>query len=225
MKTQILIDNNHYIAIIEGRNYLIDTGAPFSVSENDHELNIDGINYYLNGSREIVSKVNDSGLICSHIDGIIGLNIISENVIDIDRNEMTISFNEPSMPNFEKRIDLNKKLIQMGGIQFDVTLNSKPCSAVFDTGAFVPYVSSDIIGNAPSIGNIEDYNPVLGRFRTTLHKIDIDIQGEIRTITVAKMTSQIQMMMSMIGVEAVLGIEALGAKRLRIDISNSRLEL
>ena len=179
----------------------------------------------MNGNREIVGKINDSGLISSHIDGIIGLNIISENVIDIDRNEMTISFNEPSMPSFEKGIVINKKLIQMGGIRFDVTLNSRPCSAVFDTGAFVSYVSSDIIGNASSIGNIEDYNPVLGRFRTTLHKIDIDIQGEIRTITVAKMTSQIQMMMSMIGVEAVLGIEALGAKRLKIDISNSRLEL
>ena len=82
--------NNHYIVNIDGYNFLIDTGSPFSfwISSLNKELTINEKKYYLHNRPSNFDVQSTFNLVGVQLDGFIGMDIISNTGLTIHKDEM-----------------------------------------------------------------------------------------------------------------------------------------
>ena len=172
--------NNHYAVDINGKNYLIDTGIPFSFSFDPsvHEIEIDGRIYPLMQKPIGVEPNKIFTLVGMKLDGFIGLDIISDTSLTIYKNG-TLYFSS------RNEDGLKIKNLDSIYILFQVNIDGEQGFYLLDTGAKYGYGVKRVFKNkTPFERNVYDYNPSLKELYSDMYHIDVSINRVTKTLDV-----------------------------------------
>jgi hypothetical protein len=89
----------------------------------------------------------------------------------------------------------------------------------FDSGAKLSYLSEDLLVGTP-IGEMEDFYPSIGTYKTNVYKIDVEIGGKVETLTFGLLPSSLRMLLDMSQTKGIIGTELLN--KYSIILSNLR---
>ena len=219
------IDNGHIVLIPKenGKRYIVDTGSLDSFSRVAETLTLDNEEKQLNSKPkmlQMLQRINDNHLLAQEVDGLLGLDILRGNVWEFDFASQSILVNEAAQPEYEESLPLS--ISPMTGLSFDLSVRERSCQGILDSGAFVSYASSSLVADVAPCGEIDDYHPELGAIHTTLHLLAIRLGNREFNIKAGKMPQLLETMMSIAGIDCVLGITMLGLKRCLLDLIHQR---
>ena len=236
------VNNGHIILVEQDKRFIIDTGSPLSFSREELTLTVGGEEFKLGpqSDRPIMSclqnnalsqlvgslitsslkKFDFSQLVDGQIDGLLGLDILKDKSWEFDFASNRILVNEESDRVYDNALALRNSL----GLFFKVKVNGNACQGLLDTGAFVSYASAKLVEGIPSCGTLKDYNPQLGEINTTKHKVNIQLCGQNFDNEVGKMPGLMNLLMTTVGLDFLMGITPLGLSACRLDLKKYRLE-
>ena len=227
------LKNNHMIVSVNtqtgSKTCIFDTGAPYTFFfENIKEYYIDGISWKVeyNPMFSYFAKfrVQIENMIGCHIDGFIGTDCMKGKcvVINFINQELSISSS-----------DMNEGIgVSMNHIYglpiFEMSINGIAVNSAFDSGAMFSFIDSNLIHQLqlkPQGRNYKDFNPLLGAFTASLYTGNIYVgttELEERNIAVSPAYDRA---MSMIGVDAFIGIDSLKETVLCLSYINNRITI
>jgi hypothetical protein len=197
--------DGHIIAHMKKFDYIMDTGSPFSFGRGTTVV-INGKNFPINSvgfggvTADSISKL--SGL---KVDGLIGMDILIHFDIRFTRNQITFSVTPIHHAGTAIKLP-----VDTGMVVPIITLNigHKDRKIFFDTGAKLSYLSEDLLVGV-STGEVEDFHPSIGTYKTKVYEIDVIIDGKVETLTFGSLPSSIRMLLQMSQTKGVIGTQLL----------------
>jgi len=222
------ISNSHYIIVTaEGLNLLVDTGSPVSFCEGNKRSVIlfSGIEYSVQPKIDVMEQINNSGLIHEKIDALIGMDILCHHSFEFDRVENVVKIDAPLAGEcYAYTIPMEVfNIMGQQGIALNVEINNQSVKTILDTGAWISYLSSSCLQGIAPVGRVEDFNPIFGKINATKHIVEMGIGGSSQNLAVAKMPNMLEMMMKMLGIDLVLGLDAIECDKICLDFLNGKL--
>lgn len=188
-----------HILILNNSDYwLIGTGSPFSLKDDNYHVSILMQDLETNAFVENLQRQVGEGLlneISRHIGlpikALIGSDFLENVDVSIDPLSETILFatpvdqNLPYYTGFKVPIEVPIEILM--GIpaideilidipMIEVSINGQTHKAFLDTGAKLSYISSDLLGGIEAVDrDVEDFFPLLGKFTTDVYPVDISI--------------------------------------------------
>ena len=176
MQYPIDIFDNHVILIDKDKRFLIDTGAPISISDGS---SIDVFNnIYSTEKTYHGANINEIGnYVGCGLNALIGNNILANYVFQIDFNNKLFSIWN-SLPeetiNTEDFIEADFQGIPT----IDVLVNNdNPITSWLDTGAKISYINKNYVQHLDSMENQKDFFPSYGEFEVPIYNIPLIFNG------------------------------------------------
>ena len=197
--------DGHIIIETSENKYLIDTGAPSSVSssnklclaDNDYQTQSN----YLGASPELLSTH-----IGTKIDGLVGTDILNKFDIIIDPTKSVLVLDSTNASIADHQVCLD---IFMGIPIFEVSIDGKQIRVFFDTGAKLSYLSPDIASSYPELEESEDFYPGVGKFSTKTFEVPCSIGTENIMLKVGILPKLLQATLMMANTSGIVGISIL----------------
>jgi hypothetical protein len=195
--------DGHIIFETDGREIMLDTGAPTSIGKN--EINFEGDTYvlqdnYLGVSLETISEW--SGL---EFDVLMGMDIIGGKDLLIDPANNSLVF--------EDRLEGSGHLLElktlMGIPMIEIEIAGETVELVLDTGAATSYLDPDLLEGLDSVDEREDYYPLIGRFNTPIYQLDVSLDEESIDLEFGRLPDLLQMTLMLTGCRGILGTQIL----------------
>lgn len=199
-------------------HYIVDTGSPLSFGHGTL-LIINGKNFSISNAgpggctAESISAL--SGL---SVDGLIGMDILIHFDVQFTRNRLIFSDGPISHADTAIKLPIIDLFLGVGPI-INLNIQQKDRRIYFDSGAKLAYLSKDLLVGTP-IGDMEDFHPSIGTYKTKVYKIDVVIDGKTETLTFGLLPSSIRMVLDFTQTEGFLGTELLN--KYSIILSNER---
>jgi len=197
----ITLVDNHIIIELDGKNILIDTGAPHSFGETS-EIKILGKIYNL-ADNYLGLTTNELGeYIGADIDIVLGGDVLSKiyflvdfqaNMLYMDRFPVTLDGRAITVSMF----------MNIPIIQFEI--NGQQIRAFLDTGAKISYLDPQITANYPSTGTETDFYPGVGQFSTATYEIPVTLNNCECSLVFGNLPELLQMSLMMANTRAILG--------------------
>ena len=206
MDYELNIQNNHYLAVINGRNFIIDTGSALSFvfDKSLTEIEIDGRPFPMSVNPLRLNQKKLEELIGVQIAGLLGLDLFGESgFLCLDKERMTVSFKTTALSPDAKSLPFTNMLALMAS----ATLNGQERSVILDTGAQIGYLSRDAAEGLEPKGKITDYAPSFGgEIKTESYAVPVEICGEESVSTMGEMKGLLKMTLGMLGVDGIIGL-------------------
>jgi hypothetical protein len=217
-KAPLRWESGHLYATLDGRDWLLDTGAPSSfgltgprLGERVHEI----ADSYLGLTAERLSE-----LVGHQTSGLLGADVLGDLdvLIDVPQGEVVFS---------ESQLALDGEVIPtdtfLGVPVVDAHVGGRPCHMFFDTGAQLSYLDSGLIGDAPALGPAADFYPGLGEFEVDTHRVELQLGALAQSIRCGVLPETLAMMLRMGDAEGIVGNELLDGRRLGLFLRRGQL--
>ena len=228
MDYKLVIENSHFIIVTEdAKRWLVDTGSPISFASEECCLQFGAGEYNVVASPAMIGDVNGSGLLEAPIDVLIGMDILRKHCLMFDRSNGTVTI-DGDMGLYEVRNTLPLRVTNIMGQSYvccDVSINGVSVNTILDTGACISYLSSSHLNGVESVGEVHDYNPILGEINVTKHEVTVGFDGFSKVIEVGKMPSMLELTMQMIGINFVMGLDCLDCDCFGLDLKDGKLHV
>jgi hypothetical protein len=209
--------DGHVIVQMNNFNYIVDTGSPLSFGRGNL-VSINGRNFPINTTAPGGITANSiSELSGLEVDGLIGMDILIHFDVQFTRNQITFS----DTPIFHADTAVKLPIIEtmMGIPIINLNIEQEDRRIFFDSGAKLSYLSEDLLVGTP-IGEMEDFYPSIGTYKTNVYKIDVEIGGKVETLTFGLLPSSLRMLLDMSQTKGIIGTELLN--KYSIILSNLR---
>ena len=213
----ITVHAGHLLIDAEGGRYLIDTGSPVSLAEAPvclagRDFSLEASTLGISSIESIVEQVG------TPFDALIGTDVLGEFDIDISLRERTLTL-------FDTFIDLSggapvEFVAGVPLIACEIAGRSAHC--FLDTGAPLSYLSGEWLETAPLLGEIEDFHPLLGRFRVETSATAIHCLGKEVTLRVGCMPDLLDCALRRAGSDGIIGTEMLEQYGFRLSQRQKR---
>ena len=217
MEYNIILSRDHIL--IEGVDgiLLVDTGSPMSFHEKGL-LHIGGEEFSVPASLMGVDASYIADKVGERVSGLLGMDIISRlgMKIDIPGGKLFFHPSTDGMNRLPSRMG-------MGYMSVEMVLAGKPARIILDTGAPTSYVSGSFTEGLNPIGQVTDFNPLVpgDSFETPIFEFPASFAGNDFTMKAGHLPDSLQMMLSVLGVDGVVGMEIL--KRFPVSIAEGSL--
>lgn len=213
----IILSRDHVLIDTAGGILLVDTGSPMSFHGNGlihlgHEefpvpTSLMGVD-----SSYLAEKVGE------HVSGLLGMDIISRLGMKIDISGGKLSFH-PSTDGLNR---VNSRM-GMGYMSMEMVMAGKNARVILDTGAPTSYVSRAFTEGLNPIGQVTDFNPLVpgDTFETPVFEFPAGFAGNEFTMKAGHLPGSLQMMLSVLGVDGVVGMEVL--RRFTVTIADESI--
>jgi len=201
---------------------LIDTGAPVSLGTMDH-LVLNGRRYRLSDNYLGTDMYGIQRYVPTYVDALIGCDILKDFTVTFDLPGGEFRLDPPSstMHGTPQPIDLVLGIVPV----MQVVVNGAQRSLVFDSGAHLSYLDHRLVQGVLPDGEMEDFYPGIGRFRTDLFPADVELAGISRTYRFGVLPGVLAPLLNMTGAEGILGNSILREFRLSLCLRYSRLKI
>ena len=193
---------------------LVDTGSPMSFHENGL-IRLGGEEFPVPTSLMGVDSSYIAEKVGVHVSGLLGMDIISRTgmKIDIPGRQITLSPSTDGMNRVPSRTG-------MGYMSIEMFVAGKPANVILDTGAPTSYVARMYTEGLTPIGQVTDFNPLVpgDTFETPVFEFPASFAGNEFTMKAGHLPGSLQMMLSVLGVDGVVGMELL--KRFPVAIAD-----
>ena len=217
MEYNIILSRDHIL--IEGVDgiLLVDTGSPMSFHEKGL-LHIGGEEFSVPASLMGVDASYIADKVGERVSGLLGMDIISRLGMKIDIPGGKLFFH----PSTDGMNCLPSRM-RMGYMSVEMVLAGKPARIILDTGAPTSYVSGSFTEGLNPIGQVTDFNPLVpgDSFETPIFEFPASFAGNDFTMKAGHLPDSLQMMLSVLGVDGVVGMEIL--KRFPVSIAEGSL--
>lgn len=205
MEYDIILSRDHILIESVDGILLIDTGSPMSFHKNGL-IHLGGEEFSVPASLMGVDSSYIAEKVGVHVSGLLGMDIISRLGIKIDIPGGKLSFNPltDGMTRIPSRMG-------MGYMSVEMVLAGKYARIILDTGAPTSYVSGLFTEGLNPIGQVTDFNPLVpgDTFETPIFEFPASFAGKDFTMRAGHLPVSLQMMLSVLGVDGVVGMEIL----------------
>ena len=104
-------------------------------------------------------------------------------------------------------------------------MNGQPVRMFFDTGAPLSYLSEACVQGCTALGEVEDFHPLLGRFRVPTFAVPVQAWGQRMNVRAGQMPTLLEMALGLGGADGILGTEVLQHGVLRLSQRQGRAAL
>lgn len=217
----LLTPHEHIVASISNRNYIVDTGSPFSFNyEGLASLEIENRTFGFFQKAVCPKEVADE-LTGIDISGFIGMDIIKKTGLTIDfENQKIDFFADTDVVDPKDYASLSFDLFMENYlVTNDIYLGHRLNNAIIDTGAWVPYISNRLAAHFEHTGQeYIDKSPIYGELQGEYLKGEMTLRSSSREITRFVNMGTMPMMLDSWGMfDAVFGVKALTDKKIIID--------
>jgi hypothetical protein len=219
--TSMICKASHYFAVIDGNNWLIDTGAPSSFSDQD-VLELDGVKLSLLNNYMGLDAKSLSAHVGSSIHGLIGTDILAKVDIRLDARKNEVTFSANQLPGEADRIQVSDF---MGIPIVEVEIDGGPRRMFLDTGAQICYFQSDSLSSFPAAGALTDFFPGMGQFETDTHTVPVIVGKQAFRLRCGSLPGLLGMTLLMADVEGIVGNEIMANKVLTYSARRSELSI
>lgn len=217
-------DNDLVIALVGDKRVLIDTGSPQSFGK-EAPINFLGEEVIPAGSAMMgmatIESVNE--YLENPVDALFGGDMIGDHPFKIDFINKTITFLEEGYS--EENGTVVPLEITMGGLVFNMGLNGREVPAVLDTGAHYSYVTEDMPETAGFTREIEDFNPMVGRFESRMGEVPVTVGGKEMVFEFGILSGMLAMALQLIGVSTIVGAALLKKFVVLVDYNSCKMVL
>lgn len=205
---------------VEGRRYLVDTGSPSSIGRAPvrlagREFGMQSADPMGNTCESLVEMVG------TPFDGLIGTDILGEFDLEIALGEGTLTL---SVAPLEMAGGLPVESLQRVPI-VECQINGQPVRMFFDTGAPLSYLSEACVQGCTTLGEVEDFHPLLGRFRVPTFAVPLQAWGQRINVRAGQTPTLLEAALSLGGADGILGTEVLQHGVLRLSQRQGRAAL
>lgn len=195
------IIDGHLILLVDDMRYIIDTGAPVSVSESQ-TITIAGqaktvAQDYMGYTPALLSEY-----IGTRINGIVGVDVLNNNdmLIYPSNSKIIISPNT---------LELDGEVIEltdfMGIPAISATLSNTTYKFIFDTGAKLSYMNPELINNLQRRGEVEDFYLGFGTFNTETYLATLTIGTQNIDLIVGVLPEALLNMLRLTNTSGIIG--------------------
>ncbi len=200
------IIDGHLAAEIEGRWFLVDTGAHMTFGEGGSVTILGDTLTYPADLHGIISIEDVSRYVDPRIQAILGADILASNyfTFDLEHNQFVIS-KEP-IP-FEGEW-LSVELF-MGVPLVETVVNGSTVKAVLDTGATICFLEPEQLDGQEIMGRKRDFFPTMGHFETDVYSPTFEIAGSADPLKTGILPEALRDLLRAIDARGILGTELL----------------
>jgi len=168
LSCKLELHNDYLVADIEGSRCLIDTGSPVTIGDGPFKMM--GREFQTVPSYGPCSVAELGKQVGTHLDYLVGLDVLREFPWDVDLEGEVITFYLDCLPTSVTghwlKLDCGSF---MGAPILNFTLNGKELRGILDTGAPTQYAPPDAdLGPVDQV--VDDFFPGVGWFKATHHK-------------------------------------------------------
>ena len=221
MEYSIDVFDNHVIVVDKKKRFLIDTGSPISIS-NENEIEIFGMTYesterYLG---EDIDKIGN--LVGCHLDALIGNNILKNHIFQINfKNQIFSTWD--SLPREGINIDENIDVDFRGIPTIQVLINQNPITSWLDTGAKISYLSKQYVQGLVPVEEKEDFFPGFGEFEAPIYNIPMTFFGQDIHFNFGILPDSLETAMLSGRTQAIIGADIFSHFSLIFHYSNKKI--
>ncbi len=208
----LMISNGHLIIKLADGYYVIDTGSPFSMSDNLQFIFLDKQIIANPIFANMVNLKAMSQFIGVDLTGIIGCDLIRDTCCTFDLKTNQLLLSEISIAgNYSDFLITDMNYLQE--LPFiEIGFNGKIVNSFIDTGATISYFRRSYFEGKPSLRVENDTHPMYGDFTTNIYQTEITIESHQFEIEVGTLPDVMDMMFNMINADAVIGYDLLKNK-------------
>ncbi|MCP4829073.1 MAG: hypothetical protein GY889_09380 [Proteobacteria bacterium] len=198
----LTVHAGHLLIDTEFGRYLIDTGSPVSLAETP--VCLAARNFSAASSTLGISSIESIvEMVGTPFDALIGTDVLENFDIEISLAEGTLSLSEEFID-----VTSGPSVEFIAGVPLiDCEVAGRTAQCFLDTGAPLSYLPGEWLRSAPSLGEIEDFHPLLGRFRVDTHAILMHCLGKKVTLRVGCMPSLLESAMGIAGASGIIGTQ------------------
>lgn len=213
----IILSRDHILIDSVDGILLVDTGSPMSFHENGM-IRLGDDKFLVPTSLMGVDASYIADKVGERVTGLLGMDIISRMGVKIDIPAGKLSFH----PSTDGMTCLPSRM-GMGYMSVEMVLAGNPARIILDTGAPTSYVSGAFTEGLNPIGQVTDFNPLVpgDTFETPIFEFPASFAGIGFTMKAGHLPASLQMMLSVLGVNGVVGMEVL--KRFSVTISDGNI--
>lgn len=212
-------ENSHLFMHTSHGKWLVDTGAPSSIShggsllfdQNGYQRSFEVRATYMG-----ISIPTLTDLVGVDFNGLLGTDILNEYDILWDIEAETMQLTENELDSNSLGLVGNELAIGniMGVPTLDAALAGRSQTMFFDTGATFSYLTNFNEQLPPQAEEIEDFLPGFGKFTTKLSQINFEI-GQVKySLQTGELPTSIGMSLSVAGSEGIIGNEIMASRRI-----------
>lgn len=195
--------NGYPITRLHGRQFLIDTGLPFSVAERP--LLLEGKRFEVADEIMGLSTESMRDVTGMKIDGILGGNVIDEFVLKIRPSE-----NRLLLDHYLDDYALEIEIDNLGGLAImHQTINGELLKAFLAVGARLSYVAADKVEGLTPVGYEHDVLGLAGEFETPVYQLPVNIGNQVHQFRFGVIPEQTREFIELANVQAAIGSEIL----------------
>jgi len=211
----------HIIIEVAGLKVLVDTGAPRSIGR-EQTWEFLGMPFALQSSYMGLTIETLSDLVGTHIDVLLGAEILARQPFLIDTDTKVVSFGPcPTEPQ-----DVQVRLTATKGIPTaPVVLDGQELRMFVDTGAKLSYLHSENARQYPAECQEQDFYPGFGKFKTDVRQVRVTLGGESIALKFGVLPKLLETSLTLTGVRGIIGTELLEVYRVCIDMAAGRMRL
>ncbi|MEP5764363.1 MAG: hypothetical protein ABJ308_07205 [Halieaceae bacterium] len=209
----------HLVVNLSGRQYLLDTGSPFSVGTEP--ISIAGMEFLVQDSYldlTPASLVENIGL---PLEGLIGADIIKAFTVSVFPAERVIQFNH--LPAAGELLVPIKQFTSVPILPIGV--QGKVLQVFLDTGSPLSYLPLELLAGLEPRGLRDVYYPLLGNFTTQEYLVDTNIGGERCPLHFGALPQALEALTVAGSVQGILGTEILKHFGLSLSLQQGVLML
>lgn len=216
---QFQMHHGHVIVNVEGRLYLLDSGAPFSVGYEPLHI----------GGRMFAVEQSYLGVTASYlwehigvpVEGMIGADVLRAFNLSVYAAERIIQFNHVP-PAGEIVLPVHQcndlPVISVG-------VNNRVRRMFFDTGAALSYLLPPVFDGVEPDGRHEDFYPLVGNFLTPIYHLDVELGGHRRQFRFGQAPEELRDMLAAANVQGMIGTELLRQFGLNLSLRDKVMRL
>ena len=202
--------NGVLIAKIDGLHVVVDTGSPISAGQPTEWFFLDQVHQLSQDAMGVTPDYLGQN-IGTHVDILLGMDIMKKFYVTVDLNANRISFSKVSPIggmsdrhfNYE-RVPLTEL---MGTPICHCNIAGQEVEVFVDTGARLTYVDRKLAQNTTPIGREKDFFYSVGEFETLIYKLPVKIGGIDLVLRCGEMPRAMEKTVLVTGKRGILGTE------------------
>ena len=213
--------DHHLLINDDERTLIIDTGSPFSIfNGSDFEF----LGMHVSKGPLPVSPDNISESIGTHVDALVGNDILQQFSVLVDYNHGTITFSDEdlSLPG-SQAITLE---MSFGVPKVTMQLRGKEGNFFLDTGAKISYVKASTLDGQTPDGQATDFYVGYGGFETPIYHVPTGIVGYDFNVQYGTLPGVLELsLIGLSGTTGVVGYDFFNSFTVLLDYKNGTLWL
>ncbi len=205
----LVLDRGHIYATVDGAEWLVDTGAPVSLSARS-SFRLCAHDRAVAASYLGLDASTLSGFVGRPVSGLLGMDVMATLDVAFDIADGTLTLSENPLPVADAVVALGDV---MGVPVVQATIGGRSSAVFFDTGAQVTYLRDARALGAVPAGELRDFYPGLGEFVTETWHVDATVGAVTIQTRCGVLPDLLELTLQLAGVDGILGSDILASHR------------